>query len=162
MAKKQVSEGLRIIGKWKFEIRDEKTGELKRTIEKHNLIPTVGLTAFAAQISGDNTTNIGDNLYVAVGDDVTPPAIGDTILGNETARKAAGSTSFAGAVGSIAVFFAAGEATGTHKEFGLFGDGNAAVAGAGADSGVLFSHVAVNVAVAAIETLTVTFTITFA
>lgn len=162
MTKEKVGEGVKIVGKWKFEIRDAKTGKLKRTIEKYNLIPTVALTAFAAQMAGDNVTNIGDNLYVAVGDDVTPPAIGDTILGNETARKAAGSTSFAGAVASIACFFAAGEATGAHKEFGLFGDGNAAVAGAGADSGILFSHVAVNLAVAAIETLTVTFTITFA
>lgn len=150
----------KFIGKWRFEIRNTKTGKI-RTIEQENIIPDVALEAFAAQFSGDNTNNIGDNPYIAVGDDVTPPAAGDTILGNETTRKLAGSTSFSGAVGSIAAFFASGEATGTHREFGLFGDGNASAAGAGADSGILFSHVAVNVAVAAIETLTVTFTLTF-
>lgn len=136
-------------------------GKFKRSYDLENLIPTVGLTAFAAQMSGDNTTDVGDNLYIAVGSDATDPAIGDTTLGTEVARKAAGSTSFSGAVASIAVFFAATEATGTHREFGLFGNGNAATASGAADSGVLFSHVAANVTVAATETLTITFQLTF-
>lgn len=156
------NETLTIKGHWKFEIRDAVTGELKRVIEKDNLIPTVGKTAFAAQMSGDNTTNIGDNLYIAVGSNSTAPAITDTQLGTETARKLVGSTSFAGAVASIAAFFAAGEATGTHREFGLFGDGNATTASASANSGILFSHVATNTTIGATETLTTTVTYTFA
>ena len=136
-------------------------GKLLREYDYYNLVPTVGLTAFAAQMSGDNTADIGDNLYVGVGDDATAPAAGDTTLGNETARKLVGSTSFAGPVASIAVFFAATEATGTHREFGLFGNGNTTTASASADSGILFSHVGVNVAVSATETLTITFELTF-
>lgn len=159
--KQQVEEQMTAKRIWKFEIRDAKTGKLKRTIEKENLVPTVGLTAHAAQRSGDNTTNIGDNQFIAVGDDATAPALGDTTLGNETTRKAVGSTSFAGAVASIAVFFAAGEATGTHKEFGLFGDGNTTTASAAADSGILYSHVGTSVSVSATETLTVTFQTTY-
>lgn len=105
-----------MVGKWLFEIKNIETGDV-RTIEKYNLIPTVGKTAFAAQMSGDNSTNIGDNLYVALGSNTTTPAAGDTTLGTETLRKAASSTSFSGAVASVATFFSAGEATGTHREF---------------------------------------------
>lgn len=136
-------------------------GKIKKSYDLENLIPTVGLTAFAAQMSGDNTTDIGDNLYIAVGSNATAPAAGNTQLGTETARKAAGSTSFSGAVASIAVFFAATEATGTHREFGLFGNGNAATASGTTNSGILFSHVAANVSISATETLTITFQLTF-
>jgi len=161
MKQHKTKQGLQMYGKWTFDVRDAETGELKRRITKKNLIPTVAKTAFAAQMSGQNSTQIGDNLYVAVGDDATAPVVGDTVLGNETARKLAGSAAFAGAVATIAGFFAATEATGTHREFGLFGDGNAAVASGSVDTGILFSHVAANVTVSATETLTVTWEITF-
>ena len=159
--KKNVKQGVGLKGHYHVEIHDAVTGELKRTYDYDNLIPSVGLEAFAAQMSGDNSTDIGDNLFIAVGDDATAPASGDTILGNETARKGVGSTAFAGAVANNVVFFAATEATGTHREFGMFGDGNADVASATPDSGVLFSHVAANVAVSAVETLTIAFQLTF-
>lgn len=147
-------------GKWLFDIEDTVTGK-KRHIEEYNIIPTVAKTAFAAQMAGDNSTDIGDNLYVALGSNTTTPAAGDTQLGTEVTRKAASSTSFSGAVCSIATFFAAGEATGTHREFGLFGNGNASTASGTANTGILFSHVAANVTVSATETLTCTFQITF-
>lgn len=148
-------------GIWKWEVRNAVTNQLVERGEKRNLVPDIGLDAFAAQMAGDNITNIGDNLYAAVGDDATPPVAGDTILGNETARKGAGSTAYAGGVASIATFFAAGEATGTHREFGLFGDGISSAASGSADTGILFSHIAVNVSVSALETLTLTFEMTF-
>lgn len=105
-----------MVGKWLFEITNTVTGE-KRSQEAYNLIPTVAKAAFAAQMCGDNTTNIGDNLYVALGSNTTTPAAGDTQLGTETTRKIQSSTSSSGAAASIATFFAAGEATGTHREF---------------------------------------------
>lgn len=136
-------------------------GRLLRTYDYDNLIPSVGLAAFAAQMSGQNSTDIGDNLYIAVGSNATAPASGDTQLGTETARKAVPSKVFSGAVATLAAFFAAGEATGTHREFGLFGNGNAATASATANTGTLFSHVATNTTVGATETLTITFELTF-
>lgn len=151
---------LKIVWKWKFQIKDTITWK-EREIEQYNLIPSVWKEAFAAQMSGDNTTNIGDNLYIAVWDDATAPAIGDTTLWNETARKAVWSTSFSAWTASIAVFFAAWEATWTHREFGLFGDWNTTTASGTVDTGILFSHVAVNVSVSATETLTITFSISF-
>lgn len=151
----------RLSGEWLFEIRNDK-GELLRAIKEKNIIPTVGLAAVAAQFGNPSITkDIGDNFYIAVGDDVTPPAAGDTTLGNETARKAISDRNDTGiTVASISVFFASGEATGTHREFGLFGDGDTTTASAAADSGILYSHVAANVAIAAAENLTVTFNLT--
>ncbi len=158
---KNQNEWLKITWKWKFEIQDTITWKI-RVIEKFNLIPTVWLTAFAAQISGDNTTDIGDNLFIAVWDDPTSPAIWDTILWNETTRKAVWSTSFASWTASIAVFFAATEATWTHREFWLFGDWNSSTASWTVDTGILFSHVwPLSVAISAVETLTITFSISF-
>jgi len=147
-------------GEWDFIIRDILTWE-ERKIHAFNLIPTVAKTAFAAQISGDNTTDIGNNLYIALGSNTTAPAAWDTQLGTEVVRKVASSTTFSGAIGYVSVFFAAGEATGTHREFGLFGDGNAATCSASANSWILFSHVAANITVSATETLTASFQITF-
>ena len=136
-------------------------GKLKRTYDYDNLIPTVGLAAIAAQFGKTTITkDIGDNLYIAVGSDATAPDAGDTILGPEVARKINGSRSAAGVVASIAVFFAATEATGTHREFGLFGDGDTTTASAAADSGILYSHVAANTTVSPTETLTITFELT--
>jgi hypothetical protein len=148
---------------WTFEVRDKKTGELKRTIKKANLVPTVGLEAIAAQFGNTGITkDIGDNLYIAVGSDSTAAAAGDTTLGTEVTRKAVGSRNDAtSGVASIAVFFASGEATGTHREFGLFGDGKTTTASTTPDSGVLYSRTIVNVAVSASETITITVELTF-
>ena len=158
-----MNDTIKIKGKWKFEIRDAKSGVLKDVIEKENLIPTVGKTAFAAQICGLATKDIGDNLYVAVGNNATAADVSDTTLGTETTRKLVGSTSFLAGVASIACFFAAGEATGTHKEFGLFGDGNTTTCSAAADSGIIYSHVGgLTITIGETETLTTTFSITFA
>ena len=151
----------RLLGEWIFEIRDM-TGRLVRTLRKTNIIPTVALNAVSAQFGNDAITkDIGDNFYIAVGDDVTAPLAGDVALGNETARKAISDRNADGGnVASISAFFSSGEATGTHREFGLFGDGDTTGATAAADSGILYSHVSANVAVAAAENLTVTFNLT--
>jgi len=147
-------------GHWTFLIKNTKTGKI-RIIEKDNLIPTVGLNTVAQQFGNTAITkDIGDNLYIAVGSDATAPIAGDTVLGTETARKAISDRNASGAVANISVFFNSGEATGTHREFGLFGSGGTTTASATVDTGILFSHVAVNVSVAAAETLTITFSLT--
>jgi len=110
--------------------------------EKKNLIAKVGRSVFAA-ILAHITTNTGAIEWGALGDDTTAPAASDTTLGNETIRKAP--NSYGQGAGDntnkayITFIFAVDEAVGTHKEFGTFIDGSAA-----ADSGVLFSHVAVD------------------
>jgi hypothetical protein len=149
-------------GIWTFEVRDDKTGRLVERVEKENLVPNIGLYTIAAQFGSTSITkDIGDNLYIALGDDNTAPAAGDTTLGNETVRKAISDKNASSAVASISVFFASGEATGTHAEVGLFGDGNTTAASGAADSGILYSHTLLPVTVGASQNLTVTYTLTF-
>jgi hypothetical protein len=163
MGKSTIEQKLVFKGKWKFEVRDDKTGELLRVTEAENLLPTVGLNAIASQLADPAITkDLGDNLYIAVGSDGTTPASGDTKLGTEAARKAITDRNAAGVVATIAVFFASGEATGTHLEAGLFGDGVTTTCSAAADSGILYSHVNMNETVDASENLTVTWTLTLA
>ena len=156
----QKSEKTTLSGKWKFIIQEENGNT--RIIEKTNVLPTVGRVAMAKQLAGTNTTVMGDNLYIACGNDATAPVVADTVLGNETTRKAVSSATNLSVVGIISTFFAVGEATGTHQEFGLFGDGDASTASASADTGILYSHVTQAVTISATETLTVEFSINFA
>lgn len=145
---------------WTFKIKNESTWVVRKITQK-NLIPTVWREAFAAQMSGDNITDIWDNLFIAVGSNAAAPVLWDTQLWTETTRKTVSSTSFAWAIASIAVFFASGEATGNHQEFGLFGDWNADTASGSINTWILFSHVSASVNVSAAESLTITFELTF-
>ena len=156
----KIKDWLSMLWQWSFIIKDTVTW-IERKIHAFNVIPTVAKTAFAAQISGDNTKDIGDNLYVAIGSNATAPVVADTQLGTEVTRKAASSTTFSGAIGYVSTFFAAWEATGTHREFGLFWNGNASTCSVTANTWILFSHVAASITVGATETLTCQFSITF-
>lgn len=156
----QSSQNIWMKGEWFFTVRDIHTG-MEKYFHDYNVIPTVAKTAFAAQMAWDNTTDIWDNLYIALGSNTTTPAAWDTQLWTEVTRKAASSTTFSGAIGYVSAFFAAWEATWTHREFWLFGNWNTTTCSGVANSGILFSHVATNITVSATETLTCTFQITF-
>jgi len=147
-------------GIWKAVIRKESTGEIVSSNEYVNLIPTIGRTAMAAQIF-DNTTVNAKITYLAVGSGTTTPANTDTTLETETVRRIVQSKNNVGIVGSSATLFSAGEATGTHREFGAFGNGITSTASASTDTGILYSRSAANETVAADETLTLTYRITF-
>lgn len=153
-------EWLKMTGEWNFLIKDIITWE-EREYHHFNLIPTVAKIAFAAQMSWDNTTDIWDNLYVALWSNTTAPAISDTQLWTETQRRAQDSTTFSWAVWYISAFFAAWVATGTHREFWLFWNWNSSTASWTANTGILFSHVATNISIASTETLTCSFQISF-
>jgi len=68
---------------------------------------------------------------------VTAPALGDTQLTTETARKAITSRTRSGNVVTFSTFFTAAESTYNIKEAGVFGHSTASAA---ANSGVLASH----------------------
>ena len=101
----------------------------------HNLSPTVGRTALAMRLAGD-TTYTGTVTRVAIGNGTTAPANGDTVLDNETYRKAFDDTTFINNVAYLSAFIPAGTATGTHTEAGLFIDGTNTV-----DTGQIISRV---------------------
>lgn len=145
---------------WTFEVHDA-NGNLKQKVTQRNLIPSVAKAAFAKQMAGTNTQQIGQNLYIALGTNSTTPAVGDTTLGTEVLRKIVGLPLDSGATATLKAFFNQTEATGTYREFGLFGNGASAVASVTANTGVMFSKLPTNVAVGPTETLTVTITYTF-
>lgn len=75
--------------------------------------------------------------YHALGTSNTAPAVGDSQLGSEQARKTWTSRSRSGAQIALSVFYLASESTHAIKECGVFGG---STAGAAANSGELFSH----------------------
>ena len=154
-----INESFKIKGHYKLELHDAKTDELKEVHEVDNLVPTVMFNAVAQQIAGANTYEL-EGTYCAVGSGTTSPAVGDTTLETEAARKAIGTRSASGAVATLLAFFNSGEANGTHREVGVFGDGAASEATSSADTGILFSRAAINVTKTVTDTLTVTYTFT--
>lgn len=53
----KANQNIGMVGEWFFTVRDTITGK-ERQYHEFNLIPTVAKTAFAAQMAGDNTTDI--------------------------------------------------------------------------------------------------------
>jgi hypothetical protein len=102
---------------------------------ERNLSPVAGRTALARRLAAD-TTYTGIVNYVAIGTGSTAPSLGDTALDTEAYRKTFDDTTYVNNVAYLSAFIAAGVATGTYTEAGLFIDG-----GAGADSGQILSRV---------------------
>lgn len=151
----KVQDTLKIKGDLKFTVRDGVTGEIKRVHEYKNLIPTVGRAMLANNLTNTSPDNTLRITHVALGSNATAPANGDTTLGTETFRNAIASQTNADNVAFFTGFFSTTEVTGTFNEAGLFADGSGA-----ADSGILFSHVAISITKSGTETLTVDWTIT--
>lgn len=142
-------------GHYKFTIRDAKTGKVKRVYEYENIIPTVGRTMLANNLTDPAPTNDPRVNYVALGTGTNVPANGDTTLQTEVYRNAVASQTNSNNIAYCTGFFTAVEDSGTYREAGIFADG-----GAGADTGVLISRVAINVTKSNTETLTIDWTIT--
>jgi len=113
------------------------------------------------QTSGTNTTNLGDNCYIALGTGTTAPSASDTVLDTETVRKAASDQSTTSATGKITTFFNSSEVSGTYEEIGLFSNGLALTASVTTDTGVLNSRILENIVLGAGENVTVSFNISF-
>lgn len=141
----------------KITVRDLK-GNIKEVKEFHNLITTVGLNMLRDMI-GFVITDAGIH-YLAVGDDATAPAIGQTILVNETFRKAVTSRTYpaAGQVNTI-TYISPAEAVGLINELGWFAGVGA---GAGADTGIMLSRVLYNRTKTALESIQCEYLSTFA
>lgn len=160
--KKKSSVGIR--GHYKFIIKDAKTGKIKRIQEYDNLVPTIGRAAMAAQMAGTNSQEM-EAISIELGTGTTPPVNGDTAMETATHRKAVASAAGSNNIATISVNFTTGDLAGafTFKEAGLLGDGSAVTCQPSTvgGTGILYSRVAINVAVSAVESLTVEFTYTF-
>lgn len=137
-------------------IRDAASGKVKRVKKYHNLVPTVGRTAIANNLSNASPSpaNILVN-YGAVGTSAIAASNSDTQLGAEVARNPVASRTNALNIAYITAFFAATEAVATLREAAIFIAGSATV-----NSGTLLSRVIINVTKANTETLTLDWTIT--
>lgn len=124
-----------------------------------NLIPTVGRTMIANNLSNSSPTTVMLLNYTALGTGTTAVANGQTTLVTETYRKQTASYTNSSNIAYFTAFYSATETTGTYKEAGLF-----AGASGTANSGVLFSRVLLNptagITKSATETLTIDYTIT--
>jgi hypothetical protein len=146
----------KIFGEVTATIRDAETGKIKRVLKYYNTVVTVGRAVLANQITASAPSPADPRINkVALGSNVAAPDAADVKLGTEVYRNSVASATNASNIAYVTGFFNATETTGTYKEAGLFING-----GAGADSGTLFSHVAINITKAATETLTLDWTIT--
>lgn len=120
-----------------------------------NLIPTVGRTLIANNLTDSTPDDDPYANYVAVGTGTNVPANGDTQLQTEHTRTTTASASNSNNIGYITGFYGYTQANATLREAGIFCNGTAT-----ANSGKLLSRVAMNVTKAATNTLTLDWTIT--
>jgi len=141
-----------IRGKVTLILRNEKTGEIRKYVY-HNMFVVYGHNAIAQRLSGD--ADAGEITYCAVGTGTTAPAMSDTALQTELARKLISVRSYSGNIFTGTTYFTTSEAIGTLKEAGLFGNGVERTASATPGSGQIFARVAINRTKSANDSLTI-------
>lgn len=146
---------IKLKGVYTFTLRNAETGEIEGKHTYENLITATGLARVAMVLGQVTTANQGRISHCAVGSNTTPPSAGNTMLGTETYRNDIASLNSIGSVVYASGFFGTTEANGTHREAGIFIDGTLT-----ANSGVLLSHVAVNITKTNTQTLTLDWTLT--
>jgi hypothetical protein len=146
-------------GSWLITVRDER-GEVVHQERRNNMVVKSGLACVAAALGNDLTSLTGVQLnYQELGTGTTAPAFANTGLETPDAstRKLLNSSSHADNVVYVTAFWAAGEATGTWEEFGLFINGTAT-----SNSGSLFNRLLLGaVEVGATNSLSVDGEVTF-
>lgn len=153
--KKEISQAVSLKGSYVATIRDAVTGEIKRKYYYENIVPTVGRTMIANNLTSASPTNVMKITHVALGSSTSTPANSDTQLGTETYRNAVASLTNASNIGYATGFYSASETSGTYREIGLFSNGTGS-----ANSGILLSRVSVNITKTTSETLTLDWTLT--
>lgn len=120
-------------------VRDAATGELVEATRFHNEKTTAGKNWLRDLLLGLHA--FSTILYVAVGDDATAPAAGDTQLGNEVYRKAVTDRESDGDGALLTTMYLAGlEFVGQIEEVGWFGSDQSVTASGSANSGRLIAR----------------------
>lgn len=153
----EINDSLKPIkGHLTLEFRNVKTGKIRRYSYK-NMFVTYGKNAIAQRLSGQS---VGEITYCALGTSAVAPALGDTALAAELARKLISVRSYGNNIASFQTFFTINEANGTLREAGLFGTGVGRTASGVADTGQLFCRTNINRTKSSNDTLTLTWTLT--
>lgn len=147
---------LKVKGEIVLEFRNVKTGKVRRYVYK-NMFVTYGKNAIAQRLAGQS---VGEITYCAVGTGTTAPALGDTALQTELARKEISVRSYLNNVFTGQTFFTTSEANGTLREAGLFGTGVGRTPSVTPGSGQLFARAAINRVKTSNDTLTLSWTVT--
>lgn len=150
-----IPENAGLKGVYTCTIRDAKTGRVKRTYKYENLIPTVGRTMIANNLTDSTPTNVMVVTHVELGSGTNAPANADTTLQTAVYRNVVASLTNVNNIGYASGFFTALETSGTYREIGLFCNGTGTLG-----TGILLSRVAVNITKSTSETLTVDWTLT--
>lgn len=153
MIKKE--ESIKISGRLVATLRDIKTGKIKERKIYKNLNPTVMKTMIANNLTDSSPDNNMLVNYGAVGTDGTSPAVGDTTLTAELERTPIASLSNVDNVAQITAFFNENQGNGTLLEAGIFSDATSTT-----NSGILVSHVNINITKSSAESLTLDWQIT--
>lgn len=151
--KGKAKEGVKAIGVYRFTLENPDGSKVVKYY--HNIITTAAFQMILNNLSDATPDNDMLVSHCALGDDDTAVAIGDTVLGNETYRNAVGSMASSDNIGYFTAYFTQTEVSGTFKEAGFVSDGTGS-----ADTGVLISHVNIDVTKSAVQKLTIDWTIT--
>lgn len=112
-------------------------GELREVKKRTNVICNAGFSDITKRLTGDPIVDSTGELNKALlGDGVGSASAADTTLINEVYRNDIASGTDDENIAIFTVFFTEGEVTGTFTEFGNCIDGEA-----GADTGLLWSHI---------------------
>lgn len=142
-------------GKVLVQIQNVITGKITEGLFD-NMFVTAGKNSLADALRGTTANNKGIITYCALGTSAVAPALGDTGLTTELARKLVSVRSVAANVATFQTFFTTSEAIGTLREAGLFGDD----ASATLNTGTLFCKVAINRTKTSNDTLTLSWAVT--
>lgn len=157
MKTKLNDELVKVKGEIVLEFRNVKTGKVRRYVYK-NMFLTYGKNAIAQRMAGDSVA--GEITYCALGTGTTAPALGNTALEAEIARKLISVRSYNGNVFTGQTYFTTQEANGTLREAALFGNGVGRTASATSGSGQIYCRAAMNRVKTSNDTLTLSWTIT--
>lgn len=147
----------RVKGEITLEFRNVKTGKVRKYTYK-NMFLTFGKNAIAQRMAGDSAA--GEITYCAVGTGTTAPALSDTGLQTELARKMVSVRSYSGNVFTGVTYFTTQEANGTLREAALFGNGVGRTASSTPGSGQIYCRAAINRTKTSNDTLTLSWAVT--
>lgn len=150
-----IKEEAGVKGTYAFTVRHAESGQVLRKYGYSNIVPTVGRTMIANNLTSASPAHTMLITHVALGTNATVPANADTQLGTETYRNAIASLSNSNNIAYATGFFNAAEVSGTFAEAGIFSNATGT-----ANSGVIVSHVALSVTKSTSETLTLDWTFT--
>lgn len=111
---------MKVSGDWFIRLYGPE-GNLKSSIDSHNVVTTVGKEFLASFIySAALAASTFTMKYMAVGSDSTAEAVGNTGLGTELGRHTGTVGYSSGAIYTLVATFATGSGTGSIVEYGVY------------------------------------------